>query len=114
VGRAKNQRAVLRQVGGKVKSPWTVTKPVALLSALRCRRDVAADQQRHQPPRDETLRLGDDTGRRLQRADLLDADPRPRGALGQPPALALMKLVKEDRTKDIDKSLCTASGLPAR
>ena len=47
-----------------------------------------------------------------ERADLRGADRRPRGQLG-PRARAdrLFDLIKEDRTADISKQLCQASGL---
>ncbi|MGI9155963.1 MAG: LCP family protein [Marmoricola sp.] len=114
VDRAKNQRAVLSQVGSKVKSPWTVINPVRYYKLF----DAGAT----------SLRISSGTspfamGRFAWAMTRVDGS---NGLTCSMPirdlavhwdnarALALMKLVKEDRTKDIGKSLCTASGLPNR
>jgi LCP family protein required for cell wall assembly len=114
IDRAKNQRAVVSQVGSKVKSPWTVINPVRYVRVA----DAGSS----------SLRISQGTGpfalgRFAYAMTRVDGD---KGLTCSMPisdlavhwdrtrALALMKLIKEDRTKDVGKDLCTPSGLPNR
>ena len=114
IDRAKNQRKVVSQVGDKVKSPWTVLNPVRYFRVA----DAGAG----------SLRISKGTGP-LALARFAWAMTRVDGSSGltcsmpisdlavhwdRERALALLKLVKEDRTDDIGKDLCTPTGLPAR
>ena len=112
IDRAKNQRKVVSQVGDKVKSPWTVINPVRYFRVA----DAGAG----------SLRISKGTGP-LALARFAWAMTRVDGSKGltcsmpiadlavhwdRERALALLKLVKEDRTDDIGKDLCTPTGLP--
>ena len=112
IDRAKNQRKVVSQVGDKVKSPWTVLNPVRYFRVA----DAGAG----------SLRISKGTGP-LALARFAWAMTRVDGSSGltcsmpiadlavhwdRERALALLKLVKEDRTDDIGKDLCTPTGLP--
>ncbi|MEP6816849.1 MAG: LCP family protein [Marmoricola sp.] len=112
VDRAKNQRKVVGQVGSKVKSPWTVLNPVRYVRVA----DAGSS----------SLRISEGTsplalGRFAWAMTRLDGGSGKTCSMpilglstewDRPRALALMKLVKEDRTKDVGKTLCTPSGLP--
>jgi LCP family protein required for cell wall assembly len=112
IDRARNQRAVVGQVGSKVKSPWTVLNPLRYYKLF----DAGAT----------SLRISNGTspwamGRFAWAMTRVDGN---NGLTCSMPirdlavhwdntrALALMKLIKEDRTKDVGKDLCTASGFP--
>jgi LCP family protein required for cell wall assembly len=114
VDRAKNQRKVVSQVGDKVKSPWTVINPVRYFRVA----DAGSG----------SLRISKGTGP-FALAQFAWAMTRVNGTNGltcsmpivglstewdRTRALALLKLVKEDRTDDIGKDLCTPTGLPSR
>jgi LCP family protein required for cell wall assembly len=114
VDRAKNQRKVVSQVGDKVKSPWTVINPVRYFRVA----DAGSG----------SLRISKGTGP-FALAQFAWAMTRVDGTNGltcsmpivglstewdRTRALALLKLVKEDRTDDIGKDLCTPTGLPSR
>ena len=112
IDRAKNQRKVVSQVGDKVKSPWTVINPVRYFRVA----DAGSG----------SLRISKGTGP-VALAQFAWGMTRVDGSNGltcsmpisdlavhwdRSRALALLKLVKEDRTSDIGKNLCTPSGLP--
>ncbi|MDQ6641952.1 MAG: LCP family protein [Actinomycetota bacterium] len=112
VDRARNQRKVVSQVGAKVKSPWTVINPMRYFRVA----DAGSG----------SLRISNGTGP-FALARFAWAMTRVNGSNGltcsmpivglstqwdRPRALALLKLVKQDRTSDISKNLCTPSGLP--
>jgi LCP family protein required for cell wall assembly len=112
IDRAKNQRKVVSQVGDKVKSPWTVINPVRYFRVA----DAGSG----------SLRISKGTGP-FALGQFAWAMTRVNGSNGltcsmpisdlavhwdRTRALALLKLVKEDRTGDIGKNLCTPSGLP--
>lgn len=114
IDRAKNQRKVVGQVGSKVKSPWTILNPVRYVRVA----DAGSS----------SLRISEGTGP-FALARFAYAMTRLDGSSGRTcsmpisdlavhwdrtRALALMKLIKEDRTDDVGKDLCTASGLPNR
>ena len=114
VDRAKNQRAVVSQVGSKVKSPWTVLNPVRYFRVA----DAGAS----------SLRISKGTSP-LALGRFAWAMTRVNGNNGltcsmpivglstewdRTRVLALMKLIKEDRTQDVGKDLCSPSGLPNR
>jgi LCP family protein required for cell wall assembly len=114
IGRAQNQRKVVSQVGDKVKSPWTVINPVRYFRVA----DAGAG----------SLRISKGTGP-FALAQFAWAMTRVNGTNGltcsmpiadldvhwdSERARALLKLVKEDRTDDIGKDLCTPTGLPSR
>jgi LCP family protein required for cell wall assembly len=113
ITRAQHQREVVSAVGSKAVSPWSVLNPVRYF-----RLGMAGSK---------SLRVGDDTGL-LATLRFAWAMTRVNGSngltCGVPIAdLAvhwdpvrskkLFKLVAEDRTGDIPKKLCRASGLPA-
>ena len=112
IDRAKNQRKVVSQVGAKVKSPWTVLNPVRYFRLF----DAGAT----------SLRIGKGTGP-FAMGRFAWAMTRVDGSNGltcsmpirsldvywdKTRALALLKLIKEDRTDQIGKDLCTSSGFP--
>ena len=112
IDRAKNQRKVVSQVGDKVKSPWTVINPVRYFRVA----DAGAG----------SLRISEGTGP-FALGRFAWAMTRVDGSKGltcsmpiadlavhwdRERALALLKLVKEDRTEDIGKDLCTPTGFP--
>jgi LCP family protein required for cell wall assembly len=114
IDRAKNQRKVVSQVGDKVKSPWTVINPVRYFRVA----DAGAG----------SLRISKGTGP-FALGQFAWAMTRVNGTNGltcsmpiadlavhwdRERARALLKLVKEDRTDDIGKDLCTPTGLPRR
>jgi LCP family protein required for cell wall assembly len=114
IDRANNQRKVVAQVGSKVKSPWTILNPVRYVRVA----DAGASSLRISKGTGPfalgrfawaMTRLGGGSGRTCSMpiSDLAVHWDRTR-------ALALMKLIKEDRTADVGKRLCTASGLPNR
>jgi LCP family protein required for cell wall assembly len=112
IDRAERQREVVSAVGGKAASPWSVLNPV------RYTRLSSAGA--------EALRLGEDTGP-IDTARFAWAMTRVTGDKGltcgvpiadlavtwdRERALRMFSFIKEDRTADIPKSLCTPSGLP--
>jgi LCP family protein required for cell wall assembly len=107
VQRAANQRRVVAAAGKKVKSPWTFVNPVRYL-----RLNQAAVS---------SLKVGKGTGPvalakfALAMAGGGKSCTMPLSDLAvhwdRTRALALLKLVKEDRTADISGDLCTTSGL---
>jgi LCP family protein required for cell wall assembly len=112
IDRARNQRKVVSQVGSKVKSPWTLINPVRYFRVA----DAGSG----------SLRISSGTGP-FALAQFAWAMTRVNGSSGltcsmpisdlavhwdHTRASALLKLVKEDRTSDIGKNLCTPSGLP--
>ena len=110
--RARRQREVVSAIGAEVKSPWTFINPVRYF-----RVNQAATS---------SLRISEGTGPvALARFGL--AMTRVNGTDGltcgmpiadqevnwdRERALALLTYVKEDRTGDIPKELCTPTGLP--
>ena len=114
VDRAKNQRAVVSQVGSKVKSPWTVLNPVRYFRVA----DAGASSLRISKGTSPVAlgrfawamtRVNGDNGLTCSMpiVGLSTEWDRTR-------VLALMKLIKEDRTQDVGKDLCSPSGLPNR
>lgn len=112
IGRAEHQREVVSGIGQKVKSPWTVLNPVRYF-----RLNTAMT---------ESVRVGEDTGP-VDMAKVAFAMTRVNGKNGltcgmpiadlavhwdRERALQLLKFIKEDRTADIPKGLCTPSGQP--
>lgn len=112
--RARRQREVVSAIGAEVKSPWTFLNPFRYF-----RVNQAATS---------SLRVSEGTGPvALARFGL--AMTRVNGTQGltcgmpiadqevnwdRERALALLEFVKEDRTADIPKDLCTPTGLPGR
>ena len=103
---------MVSQVGDKANSPWTVLNPVRYFRVA----DAGAG----------SLRISKGTGP-LALGRFAWAMTRVDGSSGltcsmpiadlavhwdRERALALLKLVKEDRTDDIGKDLCTPTGLP--
>lgn len=112
IDRARHQREVVSAIGAKVKSPWTVLNPVRYF-----RVNQAATS---------SLRISEGTGA-VTLAKFGLAMTRVNGASGltcsmpiadqaihwdKTRALALLTFIKEDRTGDIPKRLCTPTGLP--
>jgi hypothetical protein len=112
IDRARRQREVVSAVGAEATSPWTVLNPVRY---ARLASSGAA-----------ALRVGEDTGP-IDLARFAWAMTRVTGDSGltcsvpiadlavtwdRDRALRLFTLVKEDKTDEIPKDLCTASGLP--
>ena len=109
--RARHQREVVSAIGAEVKSPWTFLNPVRYFRVNQAATD--------------SIRISEGTGPvALARFGL--AMTRVNGSNGltcsmpiadqevhwdRTRALALLKLVKEDRTGDIPKRLCTPTGL---
>ncbi|HET8605099.1 MAG TPA: LCP family protein [Marmoricola sp.] len=108
VQRATNQRKVVGAVGKKIKSPWTFLNPIryfrlnqAAVSSLRVGKGTG-------PVAMAQFALAMASGGKnctMPISDLAVHWDRPR-------ALALIKLLKEDRASDIKGNLCTKSGLP--
>jgi LCP family protein required for cell wall assembly len=112
IGRAKHQREVVSAIGSEVKSPWTFINPVRYF-----RVNKAATS---------SLKISEGTGPiALARFGL--AMTRVNGESGltcgmpiadqvihwdRERALELLKYLKEDRTGDLPKRLCTGTGLP--
>jgi LCP family protein required for cell wall assembly len=112
IDRARHQREVISAIGAEVKSPWTIINPVRYF-----RVNKAATT---------SLRISEGTGPvALGRFGL--AMTRVNGTNGltcsmpiadqaihwdRQRALALLGYIKKDRTGDIPKRLCTATGLP--
>ncbi len=111
IDRAKRQREVVSAVGSEAASPWSILNPVryARLSSAGA----------------ESLAVGEDTGP-IDTARFAWAMTRVSGENGltcsvpivdlavtwdRDRALRLFKLIQEDRTEDIPKGLCRASGL---
>ena len=112
IDRARHQREVVAAIGKEVKSPWTFINPVRYF-----RVNQAATS---------SLVISKGTGP-LALAKFALAMTRVNGSSGltcgmpiadqaihwdRNRALALIKLIKEDRTADVPKRLCTPTGLP--
>jgi LCP family protein required for cell wall assembly len=112
IDRAQRQREVVSAVGDKAASPWSILNPV------RYARLAGAGS--------DAVRLGEDTGP-FDTARFAWAMTRVTGDKGltcgvpiadlavtwdRERALEMFGYIKEDRTEDIPKSLCTPSGLP--
>lgn len=112
IDRARHQREVVSAIGAKVKSPWTVINPWRYF-----RVNQAATS---------SLRISKGTGA-IALAKFGLAMTRVNGTNGltcsmpiadqdihwdRTRAIALLKFIKEDRTGDIPKRLCTPTGLP--
>ena len=112
IDRARRQREVVSAIGSEVKSPWTFINPVRYF-----RVNQAATS---------SLRISEGTGP-IALGNFGLAMTRVNGESGltcsmpiadqevnwdRERALALLEFVKEDRTGDIPKRLCTATGLP--
>ncbi len=112
IDRARHQREVVSAIGAEVKSPWTFLNPVRYF-----RVNQAATS---------SLRISEGTGpitlgrfglamTRVNGTDgLTCAMPIADQAINwdRQRALALLGYIKEDRTGEIPKRLCTATGLP--
>jgi LCP family protein required for cell wall assembly len=112
IDRAKHQREVVSAIGAEVKSPWTIINPVRYF-----RVNKAATS---------SIRISEGTGPiALARFGLAMTSVNGKEGLtcsmpiadqeinwDRERALALLKLIKEDRAEDIPKRLCTATGLP--
>jgi anionic cell wall polymer biosynthesis LytR-Cps2A-Psr (LCP) family protein len=111
IDRAKHQREVVAAIGKKAVSPWTVINP------FRYQRIVNAGVS--------SLKVSDGTGP-IDLAKFALAMTRVNGKSGltcsmpirdlavhwdRTRALALLKLIKTDRTADIPKRLCQPTGL---
>ena len=111
ITRAKHQREVVSAIGDRVKSPWTVLNPFRYKSVI----DAATT----------SLRVSKDTSV-LAMASFARAMTKVNGTDGltcsmpirdlavhwdTQRALALMRLIKTDRTQDIPKRLCRPTGL---
>lgn len=113
IDRAQRQREVVSGIGSKVKSPWSVLNP------FRYHKLVNAGVS--------SLRVSEDTGpidlgrfawamSRVNGEDGLTCSMPIRDLAvhwDTERALALLKLIKEDRTADIPKRLCRPTGLPS-
>jgi LCP family protein required for cell wall assembly len=112
IDRARHQREVVSAIGAKVKSPWTFINPVRYF-----RVNQAATS---------SLKISKGTGL-IALAKFGLAMTRVNGKSGltcsmpiadqaihwdKQRALALLGYIKKDRTADIPKRLCTATGLP--
>jgi len=112
IDRARRQREVVSAIGSEVKSPWTFVNPVRYF-----RVNQAATS---------SLRVSTGTGP-ITLAEFGLAMTRVNGSSGltcsmpiadqaihwdRTRALALLRYVKQDRTADIPKRLCTPTGLP--
>jgi LCP family protein required for cell wall assembly len=111
IDRAQHQREVVSAVGSEAKSPWSVLNPV------RYARLASAGA--------DSLAVGEDTGP-IDTARFAWAMTRVSGEDGltcsvpivdlavtwdRERAMELFNLIQEDRTADISKNLCQASGL---
>jgi LCP family protein required for cell wall assembly len=112
VARAQHQREVVSAVGHKAVSPWSVINPVRYV-----RLNMAASR---------SLRVGEDTGM-LATLKFAYAMTRVSGQNGLTCGVPisdlavhwdpvrskrLFRLIAEDRTADVSRSLCRPSGLP--
>ncbi len=112
IDRARRQREVISAIGSEVKSPWTFINPVRYY-----RVNKAATS---------SLRISEGTGP-IALANFGLAMTRVNGKEGltcsmpiadqevnwdRERALALLRFIKQDRTGDIPKRLCTETGLP--
>lgn len=113
ITRARHQREVVSAIGDKVKSPWTILNP------FRYQKLANAGVS--------SLRVSEGTGP-IDLGKFAFAMTRVNGEDGltcsmpirdlavhwdTQRALALLKLIKEDRTADIPKRLCRPTGLPS-
>ncbi len=109
--RARRQREVVSAIGSEVKSPWTFVNPVRYF-----RVNQAATTSLRVSEGSSPLALGN-FGLAMTRVNgktgLTCAMPIADQAINwdRERALALLKFIKEDRTADIPKRLCTDTGL---
>jgi LCP family protein required for cell wall assembly len=112
IDRARHQREVVSAIGAEVKSPWTFINPVryfevnkAATSSLRISKDTDVIA---------LAKFGLAMTRVNGRSGLTCSMPIADQAIhwDRERALALLKYLKEDRTGDIPRRLCTPTGLP--
>jgi len=111
IDRAKHQREVVSGIGAKVKSPWTVLNPfryygvnMAATSSLKVDKDAGVI---------DLARFGWAMTRVNGKDGLTCSMPIRDLAVhwDTARALALLKLIKADRTADIPKNLCQPTGI---
>jgi LCP family protein required for cell wall assembly len=108
VQRAANQRKVVGAVGHKVKSPWTFLNPIRYFRLNQAAVSSLTVSKGTSPVALARFALAMASGGKtctMPISDLAVHWDRTR-------ALALIKLLKEDRAADIKGNLCTKSGLP--
>lgn len=112
IDRARQQREVVSAIGSEVKSPWTFINPVRYFNVNRAATDSIRISEGTGP-----VALGG-FGLAMTRVDgdsgLTCGMPIADQAVhwDRERALELLKYLKEDRSADIPKRLCTATGLP--
>lgn len=108
IQRAANQRRVVAAVGHKIKSPWTFLNPFRYFALNQAAVSSLTVGKGTGPIALAKFALAMARGGKtctMPISDLAVHWDRPR-------ALALLRLIKEDRTADIKGNLCTKSGLP--
>ncbi|MCW2758486.1 MAG: cell envelope-related transcriptional attenuator, partial [Nocardioidaceae bacterium] len=110
IGRAANQRAVLSQVGSKVKSPWTILNPWRYYGIAKAGSGSIIINKGMSPVAlgRFALAMTKVNGTNGLTCSMPIRDLAVHWDTQR--ALAMMKLIKEDRTEDIG-DLCTASGI---
>lgn len=113
ITRAQHQREVVSAIGDRVKSPWSVLNPVRYSDLVNAATD--------------SLRVSEGTGV-IAMAKFARAMTQVNGTSGltcsmpirdlavhwdRTRALALLRLIKTDKTDDIGKNLCSPTGLKA-
>ncbi len=112
IDRAANQRKIVAQVGDKVKSPMTVLNPFRYLAVAKAGSNTLTIGQGMSPLALARFAwaMSHTTGGSGKTCSMPISDLAVHWDRDR--ALALMKLIKTDRTSAIPKRLCTASGLP--
>jgi LCP family protein required for cell wall assembly len=109
--RARHQREVVSAIGSEVKSPWTFINPVRYLNVNKAATTSIRISKGTSPV--ALARFGIAMTRVNGTQGLTCSMPIADQAVhwDRTRALALLKLVKEDRTGDVTKKLCTPTGL---
>ncbi len=112
IDRARHQREVVSAIGSEVKSPWTFLNPVRYFRVNQAATSSLTISKGTGPF--ALAKFGLAMTRVNGTSGLTCAMPIADQAIhwDRQRALALLKLIKQDRTGDIPKRLCTPTGLP--
>ncbi len=110
--RARRQREVVSAIGSEVKSPWTFVNPVRYFRINQAATTSVRVSEGSSPV--ALANFGLAMTRVNGKSGLTCSMPIADQAINwdRERALALLKFLKEDRTADIPKRLCTDTGLP--
>jgi LCP family protein required for cell wall assembly len=112
IDRARHQREVVSAIGAEVKSPWTIINPVRYFRVNKAATSSLTVSKGTGPI--ALAKFGLAMTRVNGTSGLTCSMPIADQAIhwDRQRALALLKFIKEDRTGDIPKRLCTPTGLP--